>query len=171
MGMLINQIETANSLSTIFFIAITLSVIPFYSLMIFAPGSSRTQRIMASLWPITMPVGIYVLFLLLIVLILRPDVLGLWRELYITRGLFNHSTVQFLSEMYGRFPEYATLHGWAHLVVGDMFMARWVFLDATQRAVKRPITAVIIALIGFVGPVGVLVYLLVCRFPAVPSID
>ena len=166
-----SQPETANLLSTLFFIAITVSVMPFYTLMIFAPGNGRTQRIMTSLWPIAVPVVIYVLFLLLIVLLLRPDVLGLWRELYVTRGLFGNSTVQFLSEMYGRFPEYAVLHGWAHLVVGDMFMARWVFLDASQRVVKRPITAVIIALIGFVGPVGMLVYLLVHRFPAVHSID
>ena len=165
------QPETANLLSALFFVAITISVMPFYTLMIFSPGGSLTQRVVASLWPITVPVVIYVLFLLLIVLLLRPDVLGLWRELYITKGLFGSATVQFLSEMYGRFPEYAALHGWAHLLVGDMFMARWVFLDATERAVKRPITAVIIALIGFVGPVGVLVYLPVRRLLAVRSPD
>lgn len=171
MGTLINQLEPASSLSTIFFIAITLSVMPFYTLMILAPGDSKTHQVMASLWPITVPVVVYVVFLLLIVLILRPDVLGLWRELYVARGLFGKSTILFLSEMYGRFPEYAVLHGWAHLLVGDMFMARWVFLDATQRAVKRPLTAVIIALIGFVGPVGVLAYLPVRRFLTVSSND
>ena len=147
------------ALSTTFFILSTLSVVPFYLLMLVAPNGHRTRRVMGSLWPVIVPVAVYAIFVVLILVIARPDVLGLWQELYIGKGLFSTSTVEFLSDMYGRFAEFAVLHGWAHILVGDMFMARWAYLDAVERAVKPWVVALIVALIGFMGPIGVLVYL------------
>jgi hypothetical protein len=103
---------------------------------------------------------VYVVFLALILILIRPDVIGLWRALYIENGLFSAGTVEFLSRMYGNFPEYAILHGWVHLVVGDMVMARWAYLDALQRNLASWMIALVALLIGFVGPVGVVVYMI-----------
>ena len=46
-------------------------------------------------------------------------------------------------------------------------MARWAYLDALERAVPSWRMALVAALIGFMGPVGVTVYLLIRpRWPA-----
>lgn len=151
----------ALTLSTTFFVLSTLAVTPFYLLMLLAPRAAFTRRALGSLWPVALPTLVYGLFLLLILLLLRPDVLGLWRALYVENGLFGATTVAFLSRVYGTFPEYATLHGWVHLVVGDMVMARWAYLDALERATPAWLIALVAFLISVVGPLGLLLYLAV----------
>jgi ABA4-like protein len=143
-----------------FFIVSNLSVAPFYLLMMVAPYAGFTRRVLGSLWPIALPALVHVVFIILIVLLTRPNVLDLWRALYVENGLFSSTTVEFLSRMYGAFPEFATLHGWVHIVVGDMFMARWAYLDAVERTIPAWLIAVMAMLIGFVGPMGVIIYLL-----------
>jgi hypothetical protein len=130
----------ALTLSTAFFILSNLSVAPFYLLMIVAPRAG--------------------LFVAVIVLLLQPDVIGLWQALYIENGLFSSATIMFLSEIYGAFPEFAILHGWVHLVVGDMFMARWAYFDALERGIVPWVVALVSVLIAFVGPIGLIFYLL-----------
>jgi hypothetical protein len=73
--------------------------------------------------------------------------------------MLSGATVTFISELYGAFPEYAILHGWVHIVVGDMFMARWAYLDALERGAPSWQMAMVALLICFVGPIGVVVYL------------
>ena len=151
----------ALTLSTTFFILSNLSVAPFYLLMMFAPRAGLTRRVLGSLWPVALPALVHVVFIILIVVLTQPDVLGLWRALYIENGLFGSTTVALLSRMYGTFPEFATLHGWVHIVVGDIFMARWVYLDAFERGTPAWLMALVAILIGFVGPMGVIIYLLI----------
>jgi hypothetical protein len=150
----------ALTLSTTFFILSNLSVAPFYLLMVVAPRAALTRRVLGSLWPMALPAGVHVIFVTVIVLVLQPDVLGLWRSLYVEHGLFSSATITFLSELYGAFPEYAILHGWVHLVVGDMFMARWAYFDALERGVVSWVIALVAILIGFIGPIGLVLYLL-----------
>src|SRR5262245_53035924 len=123
----------ALTLSTTFFILSNLAVAPFYLLMLVKPRADLTRRVLGSIWPIALPALVHVAFIAFILMFIRPDVIALWRELYIENGLFSAATIEFLSRMYGTFPEYATLHGWVHLVVGDMVMARWAYLDALER--------------------------------------
>ena len=151
----------ALTLSTIFFILINLSVAPFYLLIIVAPRAGLTRRVLGSLWPMALPALVHVAFIILIVVLTRPNVLGLWRALYIENGLFSSTTVELLSKMYGTFPEFATLHGWVHIVVGDIFMARWAYLDALERDTPAWLVAFVAVLIAFFGPIGVIVYLLI----------
>jgi len=108
-----------------------------------------------------LPALVHVAFIILIVVLTRPNVLGLWRALYIENGLFSSTTVELLSKMYGTFPEFATLHGWVHIVVGDIFMARWAYLDALERDTPAWLVAFVAVLIAFFGPIGVIVYLLI----------
>jgi hypothetical protein len=150
-------------LSLTFFILSNFSVAPFYLMMMAAPRARRTHILMYSLWPVALPALVYVIFLVLILSFTRPDVLGLWGELYIEKGLFNSSTIVFLSDMFGRFPELAILHGWVHVVVGDIFMARWAYLDAVERNTPGMLIAIVAFLIAFIGPVGLVIYLIVRR--------
>lgn len=56
---------------------------------------------------------------------------------------------------------YATLHGWVHVVVGDLFMARWAYLDGVEQNAPGWMLALISLMIGFVGPLGVITYVLI----------
>ena len=149
------------TLSTAFFILINMVVSPFYLLIVIAPRALLTRRVLASLWPVALPALVHVAFILVILGVVRPDVLGLWRSLYLEHGMLGSTTVTMLSQLYGQFPEYATLHGWVHVVVGDIFMARWAYLDALERGVPSWVMALVAALIAFLGPVGVIVHLII----------
>ena len=149
------------TLSTAFFVLINLVVAPFYLLMLVAPRAPVTRRVLASLWPVALPALVHVGFILVILVVARPNVLQLWQSLYLEHGAFGSTTVLFLSQLYGQFPEYATLHGWVHVVVGDIFMARWAYLDALERDVPGWLMALVAALIAFMGPVGVIMHVIV----------
>lgn len=145
--------------STLFFILSTLSVTPFYLLMLIAPRSTLTRGAMRSLWPVALPALVHVVFIVVIIIFARPDVLGLWRALYIEHGLLGSTTVQFIAQVYGNNPEFAILHGWVHVLVGDLFIARWAYWDAIERNVPSWQIALSSILICLVGPIGVIVYL------------
>jgi hypothetical protein len=149
------------TLSTAFFILINLVVSPFYLLMVVAPRAVLTRRVMASLWPVALPALVHVAFILVILIVARPNVLQLWQSLYVDHGVFGATTVTMLSQLYGQYPEYAALHGWVHVVVGDIFMARWAYLVALERAAPPWRIGLVAALIAFMGPVGIIVYLLI----------
>ena len=149
------------TLSTAFFILSNLAVSPFYLLIMIVPRALLTRRVLASLWPVALPALVHVGFILVIVCVARPDVFQLWRSLYLEHGMLGSTTVTLLSQLYGQFPEYATLHGWVHVVVGDIFMARWAYLDALERGVPGWLMALVAALIVFLGPVGVIVHLII----------
>lgn len=148
-------------LSTVFFILSTLSILPFYLLMLFMPRAAVTRRVLGSLWPVELPSAVHGSFILCISIWLKPDVLGLWRGLYLENGLFGTTTVAFLSKVYDMYPAYATLHGWVHVVVGDLFMARWAYLDGVEQNAPGWMLALISLMIGFVGPLGVITYVLI----------
>jgi hypothetical protein len=148
------------TLSTAFFILINLVVSPFYLLIVIAPRAVLTRRVLATLWPVALPALVHVAFILVIILVARPNVLQLWQSLYLEHGMFGSTTVTMLSQLYGQFPEYATLHGWVHVVVGDIFMARWAYLDALERGLPNWLIVLVAALIAFTGPVGVIVHLI-----------
>lgn len=46
-------------------------------------------------------------------------------------------------------------------MVGDLFMARWPYLDALARKAPGWLVRLIALLIGFVGPIGVIVNVVV----------
>jgi hypothetical protein len=148
------------TVSTAFFVLSNLSVAPFYLLMLVAPRAALTRRAMASLWPVALPALVYVAFVVVILAESRPDVLGLWRSLYVENSLFGTGAVTLLARLYGTHPEFAVLHGWMHLAVGDLFIARWMYLDAVDRTIPAWQIALAALLIGFLGPIGLAVYLL-----------
>jgi hypothetical protein len=147
-------------LTAAFLVLSTVAVLPFYALMMIVPRASVTRRVLSSLWSVAPPALVYLLFVVLIVLLTRPDVLDLWRALYIDSRLFSTQAVALLSNLHGTYPEMAILHGWAHLVVGDLFIARWAYWDALRRETPTWIIAAVVGLTGFLGPIGLVPYLL-----------
>lgn len=148
------------NLSTVFFILINLVVSPFYLLIIVAPRRAGTRQVLKSVWPLALPAFVHVAFIAAILALSRPNVVGLWQKLYIEHGMFSSTTVEFLSQLYGTYPEFAILHGWVHIVVGDMFMARWAYLDALTRHTPSWLISFVALLIVFTGPIGVIFYLI-----------
>lgn len=152
------------TLSTVFFILINIAVSPFYMLIFFAPRRAMTKQVLKSVWPLVLPALVHVVFIVTIMASSRPDIIGIWRELYIEHGMFGSTTVEFLSQLYGTYPEFAILHGWVHIVVGDMFMTRWAYLDALSRHIPSRTISFVALLIALTGPLGIIGYFVLRPF-------
>ena len=61
------------TLSTAFFILSNVAVSPFYLLIIIAPRALLTRRVLASLWPVALPALVHVAFILVILVVVRPE--------------------------------------------------------------------------------------------------
>jgi hypothetical protein len=159
------------TLLTLFFGLSNLLVSIPYALMAFAPRRDLTQRYMKSLWWLLPLIALY-LVLVTLILIDSPGLLRYWDDLYAQGGIFG-SFVGTLSEVYGLLPQIALLHGWVHIVIGDVFMARWAYFDALERGLPSWMIAVAVLAIGIVGPIGVGVYLVMRwgRTRAMPHAD
>ena len=127
------------------FVLFNLSVLPFWFLVVFLPGWGVTRRVIASPF-IVLPFLVVYLALMLPAL---GDVVPL---------LLN-PTLDQLAEMLGK-PE-GTLVAWVHFLAFDLFVGRWIFLDARDRGFSPLVTAPILLLTILLGPLGLLVYLLV----------
>ena len=149
----------AEPLALTFFILSSLAVAPFYLAMIFAPRRQTTRRLIGSTWSVALPAGLYMVYLALVVGLLQPDVVGMWRAFYLESGFFSAAAIRFLSSAFGEHVALAVLHGWVHVVVGDLFMARWAFLDAITRDTPRWQIPLVALLTAFLGPIGVVVHL------------
>ncbi|HRE28950.1 MAG TPA: ABA4-like family protein, partial [Anaerolineales bacterium] len=54
---------------------------------------------------------------------------------------------------------------WAHFLAFDLFVGRWVYLDARERGLSAWIVSPLLALTLMLGPLGFLLYLLARRLP------
>ncbi|MFD9894581.1 ABA4-like family protein [Amycolatopsis sp. NPDC059027] len=116
---------------------------PFWALMIFLPGWSWTRRILASPWVPLLPLVCY--FALAI-----PHFGELWRavsrpDLGVLQG--------FLGTPYG------TALIWAHLIAFDLFIGRWMYLEAREHRIHPLVTSPILALTIFLSPFGLVAFL------------
>jgi hypothetical protein len=127
------------------FTIFNLAVLPFWLLVIFLPGWSVTRRVAGSLW-IVLPLLVVYLVLMLPNL---GGVLPLLIELNLDR----------IAEVLGR-PE-GTLVAWVHFLAFDLFVGRWIYLDAQERRVPWWLSSPVLFLTLMVGPFGLLSYLLV----------
>ena len=130
-------------METIFSLS-NLLVMPFWLAMIFLPRWRWTARIMASLWPI---VPAAVLYAVLVV----PNLPALFP------ALANPELVA-IAALLGT-PEGATI-AWAHFLAFDLFVGRWVYLDARRLGISAWIGSPILFLVLMIGPAGFLLYVL-----------
>lgn len=120
-----------------------LLVAPFWLLMIALPGWRVTQRVIASPW-IAAPAA--ALYLALVV----PGLPGVLAAVA-------SPSLDAIAPMLGT-PEGATV-AWVHFLAFDLFVGRWVYLDARGRGVSAWVTSPLLFATLMVGPVGLLGYL------------
>jgi hypothetical protein len=118
---------------------------PFWALMIIAPAWSVTQRVISSPLIIVPPLLVYLIHLV-------PHLTGLWQAVSRPR----------LEVLQAFFSQPAPAAGlWAHLVAFDLFLGRWMYLDARERGIHPLVMAPLLVLTILLSPFGVLSYLAV----------
>ncbi|MGC9504231.1 ABA4-like family protein [Baaleninema sp.] len=125
------------SLSTLFDLA-NLFVLPFWALMVLLPNWDVTRRVLRSNLPFVVLVAFY---LYCISQSLNAES---------AEALANPSLSQ-IARFFGEEPAAAT--GWAHFLVMDLFVGRWIYWEGQKTGVW---TTHSIVLCLFAGPVGVL---------------
>ncbi|MCA2981652.1 MAG: DUF4281 domain-containing protein [Myxococcaceae bacterium] len=120
-----------------------LVVLPFWLAMIAAPGLQVTQRLVSSPWGAALPAAAYAWLMLpralaVLPLVARPE-LGPLTALLGT-------------------PEGTTL-SWLHFLSFDLFVGRWIYLEARERGARAWVSSPILALTLLLGPVGLITWL------------
>jgi hypothetical protein len=121
-----------------------LVVLPFWLLAIAAPGWSWTLRIFRSPWIALPPALIYAG----LIVPRLPEVLAL---------LLGPLELPQIAAGLGT--EEGATAVWAHLVTFDLFVGRWIYLDARERRIGAWLSSPLLAMVLLVGPLGWLAYL------------
>jgi len=119
-----------------------LFVLPFWALIIFLPNWGVTKKIMSSYLPLMILVGFYIFFFANTLdtdsaeALSNPDLPAI---------------TQFFSE------ESAAATGWAHFLVMDLFVGRWVYWQGQEKGIFT-VHSIILCL--FAGPIGLLSHII-----------
>lgn len=128
----------------LFAIAFPLAL-PFWALMILAPGWSWTRRIVGSPLIVVPPMLVYALAVLpefgtVFAAVSSPEITGVAALLGSPIG---------------------AAAGWAHFIAFDLFVGRWCYLDARERGIHPLVMAPVLLLTILLAPLGLLAYLLI----------
>ncbi len=120
-----------------------LAVMPFWALMILAPGWALTGRVMRSSLVAIVPAALYALLVLpvmpsLLAMLMRPTLADVAALLGTPRG---------------------ALIGWVHFLAFDLLVGRHVYLSARERGVPAWVSSPVLFLVLMLGPLGWLVHL------------
>lgn len=132
------------SAEQIFNLAFPLAV-PFWALMILLPGWRWTKRIIGSPWIVAVPLIAYVVALV-------PQFVDFFAA--VAQPSFDGVRELFSSEL-------GTAAIWAHLIAFDLFIGRWMYLDARERGIHPLMMAPILIITILLSPIGLLGYLVV----------
>lgn len=117
-------------------------VLPFWALMILLPNWGVTKKVMESFLPFVALAGLYIYFISGAITAESAQALANPKLADIAR---------FFSE------ESAAATGWAHFLVMDLFVGRWIYWEG-QRTGMWTLHSLILCL--FAGPVGLLSHIL-----------
>jgi len=117
--------------------------LPFWLLMILLPNWRWTHRVMASPLVVSPLAVVYVA-------LMAPR---LGRVAPAIRNPTLPSVAALLAT-----PDGATL-AWLHMMMGDLFVGRWVYLDARDRALDPRVTSPVLALAMIFSPAAFLLHL------------
>ena len=120
-----------------------LLVAPFWLMMIVLPHWSWTRRLMQSLLVVVPAAVLYALLVL-------PRLGEVFVEVV-------NTTLAGIALLLGS-PVGATI-AWAHFLVFDLFVGRWVYLDGRKRTISAWLMAPVLFFTLMLGPIGLLVYL------------
>lgn len=119
-----------------------LFVLPFWTLMILLPNWNVTKKVMESFLPFIFLVGVYIYF---ITGAITPES---------AQALANPK----LADIAGFFgEESAAATGWAHFLVMDLFVGRWIYWEGQNKNIWT-IHSLILCL--FAGPIGLLSHII-----------
>ena len=121
-----------------------LPVAPLWLAMMLAPRAQLTRRLLASPWCVV-PVALVYAALVL------PDLLTLF-------PVVANPRLPEVAALLGS--ERGATIGWAHFLVFDVFVARWVHADALERGVSSWLLAPVLFCVLMFGPLGFTLYLL-----------
>ena len=119
-----------------------LFVLPFWALIIFLPNWGVTKKVMSSFVPFIILVGFYIFFFANTLntesaeALSNPDLPAI---------------TQFFAE------ESAAATGWAHFLVMDLFVGRWVYWQGQEKGIFT-VHSIILCL--FAGPIGLLSHII-----------
>jgi hypothetical protein len=115
-----------------------LFVLPFWALMILLPNWKVTRQVMTSYLPFVALAGLYLYFL---VGTITPE----------TAEALANPTLTDIARFFA--DERAAATGWAHFLVMDLFVGRWIYQEGQRTGIW---TVHSIALCLFAGPLGLL---------------
>jgi hypothetical protein len=116
---------------------------PFWALMILAPGWSLTRRVIGSPLIVLPSALVYALLVLPQLSTFLPAVAD--------------PSLGGVSALLGG--PVGAAAGWAHFIAFDLFVGRWMYLDARERGVHPLLMAPVLVLTILLAPLGLLVYL------------
>lgn len=122
-----------------------LVVLPFWALMVLAPGWSVTRRLVASPWIVAPPAVIYLIAILPGLGFILPEVAN--PQLARIQGLLGTPT--------------GTTVAWAHFVALDLFAGRWIYCDSRSRQYAPFWVSPVLILTLLLCPIGLITYLAV----------
>jgi hypothetical protein len=123
------------------FTGANLFVLPFWALMVIAPGWSITRRLMDSYLPYVALASLYVFLFVT----LDSSVLEAFSDPQLS--------LEVLAGMFA--VPHVTATGWVHFLVMDLFVGRWIYLQGQAEGI---FTRHSLALCLFAGPLGLLVH-------------
>jgi hypothetical protein len=133
--------ETAFGLANLY-------VVPFWLAMILAPGWRGTHRLVSSPWIVGATAIAYAALLLPSVAPVLP--------------LLARPQLGPIAALLGT--ELGATVAWLHFLTFDLFVGRWIFLEARAAGARPWLSSPILALTLLMGPAGLLAWLVARRF-------
>nr|WP_041596125.1 ABA4-like family protein [Halothece sp. PCC 7418] len=119
-----------------------LFVLPFWALIIFLPNWGVTKKVMSSYVPFIILVGFYIFFFANTLNAESAEALS-------------NPDLPTISQFFGE--ESAAATGWAHFLVMDLFVGRWVYWQGQEKGIFT-VHSIILCL--FAGPIGLLSHII-----------
>jgi hypothetical protein len=130
------------------FMALNVSVLPFWALLIFVPLLKITDTLVHS---VLMPIVLGVTYAWLLAT-------ALWGATPLPEGA-GFGTLDALTKMFS--VKEALVAGWAHYLVFDLFIGAWEARDGQRAGLSHFVVVPCLLLTFLVGPIGLLAYLMV----------
>jgi hypothetical protein len=122
----------------------SLTVLPFWALMIFLPRWRVTTRLMSSPLVCAAPAALYAAMVI-------PRFAEVW-------GAVSNPELSGIAALLGS--PVGAMIGWLHFLAFDLFVGRWIYLDGRERGVAVWVMAPALFLTLMLGPCGFLLYLI-----------
>jgi hypothetical protein len=129
----------------------TISVLPFWVLVMFFPRRSITRRVAKSPLFFVLPALMHTAFVIML-LQSRPNL----QDDY--SALFPFTPAKVLLKMAE--PDIATA-SWLHMLPGDLFMGQWIYFDSRKRDTSPWLVSPALFLTCMSGSIGFILYLIV----------